>query len=319
MKILLLFGVVSCLFLFSEPAVAQGLLEKKEIEEIKYLARKKVGTDLIDLLNTLAFEDISEFDRKQLIENSFLPNPNQVFFDESVIIENDLDGTPAGKIKAADLNVERYLKNFDLYYQKKAEPTIHTTSLFASDIKRGKEHWYVQVFFQIIYKSQHTKGKPFEPMWRVAELRADKIEKQWVTLISRIGFFNPSSTGANTPATQDLQKKITEDSLNTKAVVEEYSLRIDELLSLGEQSIATKNDKKTAIDYYSQAKFLEQRFQLSNKRLAQLYQLYKNKGDIIWEAEIYDKALAWYEVAQALMASEEVKQKIAACKKHLKN
>lgn len=299
---------------------SQKILSSKDQNEIRYLSRKKIETDLVDLLNTLSFVDLGEFERKTLIENSYLPNPNQVFFDDAAIVEDDLNGIPKEQTKVADLSIDRYLKNFDLYYKKSDSPSVETSNILVSESKQAKDHSYVQVFFQITYKNKHSNGSSFLPMWRVAEIRADKSENQWTTLIKRMGFFDPKSQNDKAAnSSTELRNKIVEDSLNAVALKKEYSLRVDELLSLGEQIIKEKNAKKEAIDYYSQAKFLSHYYHLSSLRFEQLYQFYKNKGDIIAEAEIYDKALAWYEVAESLKDAEEIKQKIDTCKKQLKN
>jgi len=299
---------------------SQKILSSKDQSEIRYLSRKKIETDLVDLLNTLSFADLSEFERKNLIENSYLPNPNQVFFDDAAIVEDDLNGIPKEQTKVADLSIDRYLKNFDLYYKKSDYPSVETGNMLVSELKQAKDHWYVQVFFQITYKSKHSNGSSFLPMWRVAEIRADKSDNQWTTLIKRMGFFDPkASKDKVVNSSTELRNKIVEDSLNAGALKKEYSLRVDELLSLGEQIIKEKNNKNEAVNYYGQAKFLAHYYHLSSRRFEQLYQVYKNKGDIIAEAEIYDKALAWYEVAQALNDSEEIKLKIDTCKKQLKN
>ncbi|AQG81622.1 hypothetical protein [Spirosoma montaniterrae] len=167
-------------------------LPKKEADEIRFLAKKKIEKGLADLLNTLTFEDIGEFERDALIKNSFLPNANQVFFSDEVILEDDIEPEHKNHENVVDVPVEKYLRNVDLFYAKTAEPSISFGNVVVSPVQIGDGFPYVKVFFTSNFKSKHAKlDQPYQSTSRVAELRAEKENGKWQVYIIRLAFLRP--------------------------------------------------------------------------------------------------------------------------------
>jgi serine/threonine protein kinase len=98
--------------------------------------------------------------------------------------------------------------------------------------------------------------------------------------------------------------------------------RIEELLALGEQAISRENDKEEAINYFTQARLLNSDLnvaKVAKDRITRLYYIYEDKGDNIFNADIFINAKKWYEVAQALNNTAEIRKKIEICEAKMKN
>lgn len=95
--------------------------------------------------------------------------------------------------------------------------------------------------------------------------------------------------------------------------------KIEELLLLGETAISRENNKDEAITYFTQARILNSKgTKTAIERFNRLYYIYEDKGDKIFEAEVYENAKKWYEVAQALNNTAEIRQKIESCDTKMK-
>ena len=179
--------LILCLINFI--STAQTSLSKRETDEIRYNARRKVEKDLPELLNTLNLSDIGDFERKTLILNSYLPSPTQVFYSDGVVIEDDLKPELSLKDPPVDASVDKYLNNIDLFYAKSDTVTIKIENVVVSPVKESKDKITVQVYFTSIFKGSHKTIKtPYVPQLRIAELNVEKNEKQWSVLISSIRF-----------------------------------------------------------------------------------------------------------------------------------
>lgn len=190
MKIVLLLLLTIPLALAQTKPKSTTALTAKEQAEIQAIARDKVK-NLIDLLNTLTFEDISAFEQDEVIKNSFLPNANQIFLNDGVIIEDDIDPNHSSSAAVVDTPVETYLRNLALFYTKTASPSIRYSNVRVLPVL-GTATPYVKVFFTTTFTSKHTKiDKPYVPTNRVAEFKVERAGKQWLVLITRLAFENP--------------------------------------------------------------------------------------------------------------------------------
>ncbi|NIJ51154.1 hypothetical protein [Dyadobacter arcticus] len=205
-QVLLVLGILSVGQSFAQP------LSRKDADEIRVLAREKIK-GLNDLLNAIANEDLSNYERRYLMMNSYMPSNDQIFVNDGVIVEDDTD--PKNRVSAPGLDtpIEKYLSNFDLFYTKTETNTIEFTNLVVGDVKVDK-YPFVKVFY-----TQHFKGKsnrdntPFQPISRVAELRADKSGNDWIVSLTRIAF-NSTENAKAVPITP--KPSATYDSLQRK-------------------------------------------------------------------------------------------------------
>lgn len=172
-----------------------GQLPPKELkrrnDEIKFQATTKIK-NLVDLLNTLTFEGPGEAERNALMRNSFLPSPDQVFYSDDIVIEDDIDPTHISAENAVDVVVEKYLRTMDLFYVKSDTLTISFSQLITSEVQEGSDSPYIKVFFTSFFNGKHSQiTTPYKPVQRVAELRAEKVEGKWRTFITRLAFLHP--------------------------------------------------------------------------------------------------------------------------------
>jgi hypothetical protein len=109
-------------------------LSRKDADEIRVLARERVK-GLNDLLNAIANEDLSNYERRYLMMNSYMPSNDQIFVNDGVIVEDDVDPKHKASAPGLDTPIEKYLSNFDLFYAKTETNTIEFTNLVVSDVK----------------------------------------------------------------------------------------------------------------------------------------------------------------------------------------
>ncbi|MCX6214602.1 tetratricopeptide repeat protein [Spirosoma sp.] len=257
----------------SSVSLAQELTIRDN-DEVKLLARRKVERGLNDLLNVLSLTDLGEAERNALINESFSPGVNQLFADKDVIVEDDISPSRAAVGTVLDVSVEKYLANFDLLYAKASQSSIQFSGITVSDLKKGNS-LYVKVFYTSFFSGKHTKiDKPYVPVRRVAEVRADRAGTKWAVLITRLAFMTQAdSTNRllnNVPLKEAAPRQLTAatDSLKNgkdsaqlvaiapvdperereEALLEAYQ----KLLGEGEKAFAA-NDLETALQRYEQA------------------------------------------------------------------
>jgi len=193
------FAVLSKRFIFSFLFLYIGLnsagaqiLSLKDKEKIRYEAKEFISEFEV-LMNMLASPGLSKYDRDIIKKNSFRSSPNQIFLDNKVIIEDDIDPGNYRAVKnTKDLQVERYLNDLDLFYSKSSDKTISFSKIKTSDVKK-KSYVFLEVYFESKFKGKHiTINKPYRPTKRVATIIARKVGKKWKMLIGSIVFYNPT-------------------------------------------------------------------------------------------------------------------------------
>lgn len=171
---------------------------KRRNDEIKFQAKTQIN-NLLQLLNLLSSSDLTESQRTSVIQNSYLPNSNQIFFNDGVVVEDDIDPKHTAYNNTADLLVDRYLRNLGLFYSKPdtaTAPTIAFTQQITSPVTQGKEYMYIKVFFTSTFLGKHNQfdSIAYKPVQRVAELRVEAVEGKWRTFITRLAFLQPDET-----------------------------------------------------------------------------------------------------------------------------
>src|ERR1700712_5109684 len=109
--------LLTCLF-FLKKAVAQDSISIKDAEEIRYKSESLVKRELKDLLNNIANTDIDLADTKKIIFNSHSGTRNKIFLSPRVLLEDDINPSFHGSNSSRDIEVEKYLNDFDLLYKK---------------------------------------------------------------------------------------------------------------------------------------------------------------------------------------------------------
>ena len=187
-----------------------GPVTKRDKDEIIFQAKNKID-NFANLLNALTTNGLSESERNSITQNSYLPNQDQIFFNDAIVIEDDVDPKHTASDKTADLKVDRYLRDLDLFYVKSDSATIKFTRIITSPVLEGKEYPYLKVFFTSTFTGKHSQFTiPYQSVQRVAELRADKVDGKWRTFITRLGFIRPGE------GLTDLSEPVIEQDFSSK-------------------------------------------------------------------------------------------------------
>ncbi|SKB47388.1 hypothetical protein [Dyadobacter psychrophilus] len=190
----LIFTTCFCLLVQALAFAQTQELSPADIKEIRAEARKVVEVQLNDLLNTVALDNITESNKQLLIYDSYLPSQNQVFYGDKAMVEDDVNPDNTVKKSGPDLPIRKYLDDLKLYYNKSPKYSIKISEVAVGQVQQ-KEYPYVQVTFKTHFTNTHRqKATKYENVYRVAELRADKPDKQWIVLITRIGYYKPSAS-----------------------------------------------------------------------------------------------------------------------------
>jgi hypothetical protein len=172
--------------------------DAKDKNEVRFLAKKRIESDLQGLYNTLTFEDVGEFEREGVIKNSYLPSANQVFYSDDVLLEDDIDPKHQNANDPQSVKnwrVGGYLKELDLRYGKTASETVRFSNVLVSAAERKTDHYEVRVFFTSKFGGIYKPTKSYySSTSRVATLRADKIDGKWQVFITQILFFRQGET-----------------------------------------------------------------------------------------------------------------------------
>lgn len=310
--------------------------------EIRMLAQRKVEKGLSDLLNTITFEDLGEFERKAIIADSYGNSNNKLFYNEQVVIEDDINPEHSASGKTADFKVEKYLSSLDLFYGKSADRTIELSDFQVSNTKKA-DYYFVKIYFKSLFKAQHNQLKtPYTQLARVAEVRAEKKEKKWVTYISGISFASPQDSAnatlndvvlladsAKAMQPEEEKARISSELARQKEREAEQKALVEynKLLTLGDQAFAAKDYEK-ALEAYNEAEKrndfddllpkrkiyqVKQALQKEKQTSGELLKLYLAKGSVAQKTRNYTEAISFYKKAL------EIKPDSAALLEILKN
>ncbi|MEL6251448.1 MAG: tetratricopeptide repeat protein [Bacteroidota bacterium] len=283
-------SIVLCLLIgfFAQQASAQSKLSPADKIEISYNAKLMIK-ELESLLNVISNENITLSQTEMLIANSFSSeNPNQLFYDQNAIVEDDVNPRHYKADDAVDLSALRYLQDLDIFYKKTGSPTIQFDSIKSSAVER-KSYTYVRVYFQSNFGSTHKEvANRYRSGKRIAELRADKEGSQWKTRIVSIVF------------------------LGEDEKFEEVNYQMAESISLAMGGSESLSSDSRAAEIEARAKEIEAEYLRKfeediqarkarfEKEKQATYTSLVDRGDRALEEEEFQKALAAYEEAQAV-------------------
>jgi tetratricopeptide (TPR) repeat protein len=190
---------------------AQDSISVKDAGEISYRAELVIN-EYRDLLNIIANAQTEIKETKDLILNSYGSSKNRIFFDSSILIENDLDPSVRNSQSSKDLSVAAYLNNLDLFYSKSDTSTIHFSNIRVSNIKQG-EYLYVKVYFTSEFRGKNTLSNgEYAENNRVAEIRISRQGTKWTGAIMNVGFYGGGDIAADT--TNDIKLSYAAADLN---------------------------------------------------------------------------------------------------------
>ncbi|QJW90786.1 hypothetical protein HNV11_16070 [Spirosoma taeanense] len=171
-------------------------ITKRDRDEITFQAKTTIN-NLKELLELVTSTIPSEAELDKAIKDSYLPNSNQLFYNDAIVIEDDIDPKHTSSTNTADLPVDRYLKNLAIYYSKSDTSTIKFSPALITTLIEGKSYPYIKAFFTSTFSGKYIDPQNsqsdsyYQTVQRVAELRVQKIDGKWRTYIVRLGFLQP--------------------------------------------------------------------------------------------------------------------------------
>lgn len=162
------------------------------VAEIKYQAATVVQT-LELILNSITFNENTTSELEAYIANSFAPNQrSRVFYNQNIIIEDDVN--PKYTLNnSRDVTADKYLRDFDISYEKTADFSIKFYNIIVSEVKKT-DHMYVRVKFETKFGSKYKNdNSTYQTREREAVVRVEPVgKKKWNAFIEAISFFNPT-------------------------------------------------------------------------------------------------------------------------------
>jgi len=174
-------------------------ITKRDRDEITYQAKNTIN-NLKELLDLITSTVPNETELDKAIKDSYLfsaeTNSPQIFYNDAIIVEDDVDPRHISSENTADLPVDRYLKNLALFYAKSDQSTITFTPALTTTLIEGKAYPYIKAFFASTFTGKYNDpsnqtNAPYQTLQRVAELRVEKINGKWRTFVTRLGFLRP--------------------------------------------------------------------------------------------------------------------------------
>lgn len=222
-------------------------------------------------------------------------------------VPNELPASPSRKIVPSRKTTHTNSNKFE--DEKPARTPI--AEKYKKQILGGVGLLSVSTLVYFLFKNEPPPqpAPPYKDTTKVVSISTKKILIKPVLTVKAI----TKATLKSKSALVEKTPKSVVDNTTASNSANEQSQRIDELLRDGELAINENNNKASAIEYFTQARFIKQQYKLANPRFEQLYGSYLKKADAIFETEFYSQAKAWYQVAQSLNNTAEVREKIEAC------
>lgn len=217
-------------------------LSNADKKEIRFLAREAVATNLLGLFNTLTFEDANASELREAVRDSYLPSNSQIFYDDATPIEDDITPANTALGRGKEMRVDTYLSNLSstAFYLKTPNESIEFSEILVSDVSIVSGHPFVKVFFKSHFKGEHISKKPYSPVLRVAEIRAELEGKKWTVYITRIAYYKEEINTTNEPKVDTTQvvSKVEKPLPHNESKVDitQIALKVKEMPSTIEKS-----------------------------------------------------------------------------------
>ncbi len=179
-------------------------LSARDVTAVKALAEKQIELDLARLYRVLTFAEVSYKERKALVETSYQPGPSQLFLNENVLVEDDIDPAhtdPGDPRNIVSRFVGVYLNGFVLRSVPNSAESVRFSAIKAGPVEWNNRRWEVQVTFTSLFGGTYKPtGTPYKPVERVATLWTDKSSGKWALQITQLAFVRGQSAASPQPA-----------------------------------------------------------------------------------------------------------------------
>ncbi|MEO6964185.1 MAG: hypothetical protein ABIY90_19620, partial [Puia sp.] len=141
--------------LLSAFSFAQESITIQDAEEIRFKSENLIKRELKDLLNNLSNSSIELKETQEVILNSYSGERNRIFLSAKVLVEDDINPGFHSSNNTRDVEVDKYLKDFDLLYKKSDGPSVIINVVKVSNVKRSNS-LYVKVYFSSFFRNPNT-------------------------------------------------------------------------------------------------------------------------------------------------------------------
>lgn len=179
-----------------KPSFTQDSLSIKDVQEIRYKSELLIKRELQDLLNNISQSGFDSKETEEIIRNSYGGSVNKIFDSEKARIENDLNPKIHSSTLANDIDIVKYLKDFDLFYSKTDNFSIAFNDISSSQVKKSS-FIYVRVYFTSFFNNKYkgVEGEtPYTVNNRVADIKIVNADNKWMPYITNIAFFDFKDT-----------------------------------------------------------------------------------------------------------------------------
>ncbi len=326
--------------------LAQDAITIQDAEEIRFKSENIIKRELKDLLNNLSNSSIEQKETQEIIVNSYAGTRNKIFLSSKVLVEDDINPNFHSSNNTRDVEIDKYLKDFDLLYKKSDGPSVLLNIMKVSNVKKSKS-LYIKVYFSSFFRNPNTTNDTAYTLNnRMAEISIQKENNKWVPYISRIAFYLPADTvndygndlvlmqvknSGNDIPVQDSgsaarRQILFENELREterKRLIEEDRIQtqaFNDLIAQGDKALEA-NDFTKALDYYKQAKEARPydplppgKINNANKAREratitsdQLFQQYISQASLQEKKREYEEAIVSYNKAIAQKPDESAK------------
>lgn len=340
---------IGLLFIFliaNNHLFAQDAITIQDAEEIRFKSENIVKRELKDLLNNLSNSTVELKETQEMILNSYSGSRNRIFLSSKVLVEDDINPNFHSSINSQDMEIDKYLKDFDILYKKSDGPSVIINIAKVSNVKKSGS-LYVKVYYTSFFRNPNTTtDTAYTLNNRIAEISIQRENNKWVPYIARIGFYaaadtvndfsndlvlaqlknSGSETGIQDSSSAARRQILFENELKEterKRLIEEDRIQtqaFNDLIAQGDKALDA-NDFTKALDYYKQAKEARPYDPLPSGKINnankareratitsdQLFQQYINQAMLQEKKREYEQAIISYNKALAQKPDESPK------------
>ncbi|MEM6265337.1 MAG: hypothetical protein AAGI38_22740, partial [Bacteroidota bacterium] len=175
--------------------MAQGLQAEDKL--LIGVNAERLVIELSAFLNRISDPELSQRSRDRLCRESYdVNNPRKLFAGNKVRIEDDINPRNHRSPVGTPPTVSKYLNNFFIFYRAKSSSSIDFSTVKTLDVKQGESYIFAKVFFVSHFKGSYSANNSLEyqPNYRVAEVKAERVAGRWFTIIVNIQFASPEQT-----------------------------------------------------------------------------------------------------------------------------
>jgi tetratricopeptide (TPR) repeat protein len=343
------------IFLYPCAMLAQRSISNitvKEAAEISYKSELLVN-ELRDLMNVISNKGTNLKETKDLIYNSHSGAKNKIFYNATILVEDDLNPVQGASATPKETTIEKYLNDLDILYQKSDTFSISFENIRVSKIKQA-DYLYIKVYFNSIFKNKFVATDiPYPVNNRLAEIRIDKNDSKWMMQIMRLGFYKPDDTindhkndialiyedssdakevlltADNTQEEQlmaQAREKLMQEDNNKKEAFKKLTLQGDQYIKDGDYAAALKAfaeaEELNPYDRYPKIKILQINKLIDQTSVSdeEIYKQYIRKAQIAEKERKYEQAKEFYSLALAKkpMGSAAIEQNIRTLTERLR-